>query len=80
MIFVAEYGLPLLAALLLIMFLMFLPDLRRCALPEFVMADSRGSLLSHAAILLVTLVYALLAFYNLGNTESPESFYNISVA
>ncbi len=77
MMFIAEYGLPLLAALLLIIFFMYLPDLRRCTLPEFGIKKYQRGLAPHLPILIISLVYAMLAFYNLGNKSSPESFHNM---
>ena len=74
MMFIFEYGLPLLAALLLIIFFSYLPDLRSCSLPEFGIKKYKRGLAAKFPILLLTLVYALVAFYKLGNTESPESF------
>ena len=77
MMFITEYGLPLMAALLLIMFFMCLPDLRRCSLPEHGIKCNRAGLSSSLPILIISILYALIAFYKLGNTESPESFYNM---
>ncbi len=75
MMFIAEYSLPIAAALLLVIFLMALPDLRRCRLPQFGLdRKEKGGLRASLPILVITLVYAFVAFFNLGNTESPESF------
>ena len=75
MMFISEYGLPLLAALLLVIFFSYLPDLRSCSLPEFAIKGYKRGFAAKLPILLLTLVYALVAFYKLGNAESPESFH-----
>lgn len=74
MMFITEYGLPLAAALLLLMFFLALPDLKSCSLPEFGVVSKRMDYKSMVSILVITAVYAAIAFYNLGNTSSPESF------
>ena len=75
MMFITEYGLPLAAALLLLMFFLALPDLKSCSLPEFGVVSKKGlHYKSMVSILVITAVYAAIAFYNLGNTSSPESF------
>ena len=70
--FLLTYALPIAAALLLIAFFSGLPLLSRCALPEACERrfDRRDALI----LALITLLYALVAFRNLGNTRSPESF------
>ena len=70
--FLLTYALPIAAALLLIAFFSGLPLLSRCALPEACERrfDRRDALI----LALITLLYALVAFWNLGNTRSPESF------
>ena len=70
--FLLTYALPIAAALLLIAFFSGLPLLSRCALPG---ADKRALEGRDALVLaLITLFYALVAFWNLGNTRSPETF------
>ena len=86
---------PVLTALLISAFYLFLPELGRCALPGEpkekpenkkkagrkkdgqkkteaapVRKDARGE---YAALLLVTLLYALVAFSQLGDTKAPQS-------
>ena len=70
--FLLTYALPIAAALLLIAFFSGLPLLSRCALPE---ADRRAFDRRDGLILaLITLLYALVAFWNLGDTRAPETF------
>ena len=91
---------PVLTALLISAFYLFLPELGRCALPGEpkekpenkkkagrkkdgqkkteaapVRKDARGE---YAALLLVTLLYALVAFSRLGDTKAPQSSYVFS--
>ena len=86
---------PVLTALLISAFYLFLPELGRCALPGEpkekpenkkkagrkkdgqkkmeaapVRKDARGE---YVALLLVTLLYALVAFSQLGDTKAPQS-------
>ena len=70
--FLLTYALPIAAALLLIAFFSGLPLLSRCALPEARSRrfDRRDGLF----LAFVTLVYAAVAFWNLGDTRAPESF------
>ena len=73
--FLVKYSLPLLAALLLIIFYLGLPDLRGCTLRR---EDKRRLDRRDAALMAgISLAYALVAFWNLGNTQSPESFVNM---
>ena len=66
------YALPIAAALLLIAFFSCLPDLRHGRLPH---APSRRLSSADAVILaVIMLLYGAVAFYELGNTRSPESF------
>ena len=71
--FILDYALPIAFFLLLLCFYSLLPDLRSCRLPQRGTAE-RGGLLCHLPVLLLTLAYALTAFSQLGNRESPESF------
>ena len=91
---------PVLTALLISAFYLFLPELGRCALPGEpkekpenkkksgrkkdgqkkaeaapVRKDTRGE---YVALLLVTLLYALVAFSRLGDTKAPQSSYVFS--
>ena len=71
---IVKYSLPLLAALLLLLFYLCLPDLRGCTL-----TGGKKRLDRRDAVLMagISLAYALVAFWNLGNTHSPESFVNM---
>ena len=72
MITLVKYALPIAAAFFLIAFFTGLPDLTRCRLPH-----ARSERITRAdwfLMAVVTLLYALLAFWNLGNTRSPETF------
>ena len=72
--FLSQYSLPLAIALLLSVFFISLPDLRYRLLAE---ADKERYKLGRAdafIMAIISLVYGALAFYRLGNTQSPESF------
>lgn len=73
--FIVKYSLPLLAALLLVLFYLGLPDLRSCTLRGA--GNRRLDRLDAALMAGFSLAYALVAFWNLGNTDSPESFVNM---
>lgn len=67
-----SYALPIAAALLLVAFFAGLPALHRCALPR---AQARRFTTADGLILAVILLaYGAVAFYELGNTASPQSF------
>lgn len=75
--FISEYSLPICAALLLCVFFLSLPALRSCRLPH---PGKTSRALSRADALImavITLVYACVAFFRLGNTDSPETFSNL---
>ena len=73
--FLVKYSLPLLAALLILIFYLGLPNLRSCTLHS---GEKRRLDRVDAALMTgITLAYALVAFWNLGNTRSPESFVNM---
>ena len=71
---IVKYSLPLLAALLLLLFYLCLPDLRGCTLTGGKKRLDRWDAVLMAGI---SLAYALVAFWNLGNTHSPERFVNM---
>ena len=73
--FLVKYSLPLLAALLLIIFYLGLPDLHSCTLRGE--GKRRLDRVDAALMAGISLAYALVAFWNLGNTQSPESFVNM---
>ena len=70
----ANYAPPIAAALLLTAFFAGLPLLSRCALPRPSAAARRAGRGDVPFLLALTLAYALVAFWNLGNTRSPETF------
>ena len=74
--FLVKYSLPLLAVLLLMIFYLGLPDLCGCTLR----GEGKRRLDRRDAALMagISLAYALVAFWNLGNTRSPESFVNMA--
>lgn len=72
--FLSRYSLPLAAALLLIVFFIALPELKHSILKE---PERDRYKIKRADVLimaLISLCYGALAFYRLGNMNSPESF------
>ena len=63
--------------LALLLFFSGLPNLRTCDLPTGTaetVDPSKKRMLERVLILIVTLIYAFSAFWNLGNRQSPQSF------
>ena len=58
---------------LLLLFFSGLPNLRTCELPRTLM-KSEPDRQNRLAVMLITVLYTLCAFWNLGNTASPQSF------
>lgn len=72
---ITKYFFPILAAILLIIFYLGLPELRSCTLRT---VDKKKTDRLDAAVMAgVSLLYAALAFWNLGDTQAPESFVNM---
>ena len=71
---ISKYFLPAACFLLIAVFFMLLPDLRVCTLEGGSRRFRRVDALLMSAI---TLIYAVVAFTGLGNTESPQSFVNL---
>lgn len=72
--FLSKYSLPLAAALLLMVFFIALPELKHSILKE---PERDRYKIKRADVLimaLISLCYGALAFYRLGNMNSPESF------
>ena len=72
------YALPIAVGVFLLIFFLQLPDLRRCKLPQPATAPTplreKRDWREHLPILLITLVYALTAFFRLGDTTAPQTF------
>ena len=75
--FFKEYAFPLATAFLLCMFLLFLPDLKRCRLRDNNAARKQLTKWDALIMAVITLVYGTVAFWNLGNRESPQTFVNM---
>lgn len=75
--FLTKYCLPILTALLLILFYLQLPDLRRCATDDAGRERFRLGRADALIMAVISLLYAAAAFYRLGNTESPQTFVNM---
>ena len=74
---IADYSMPIAAALLLAVFFLSLPDLKTTPLPD---GDKKRRVLTRADALivaLIALVYGAVAFYRLGDTKAPQSFENM---
>ncbi len=67
------YLLPICLTVLIVIFFAALPALQVCPPPKKLTQEKRGWR-SHWFILLLTLVYTVVAFVNLGNTRSPQTF------
>ena len=65
------YLFPIITALLIVLFYLGLPDLKRIPLPQSreKRFDRRDALL----VALLTLIYAAVAFWNLGDTQAPQT-------
>lgn len=74
---ITRYSLPILTVLLLTLFFLSLPDLRSCALTDPDKTRRRLGRADAVIMAVIMLLYALVAFWKLGNTESPESFVNM---
>lgn len=74
---ITRYSLPILTVLLLTLFFLSLPDLRSCVLTNPDKARHKLGRADAIIMAVITLLYALVAFWKLGNTSSPESFVNM---
>ena len=74
---ITRYSLPILTVLLLTLFFLSLPDLRSCALTDPDKTRHRLGRADAVIMAVIMLLYALVAFWKLGNAESPESFVNM---
>ena len=68
---ISKYFLPAACFLLITVFFMLLPDLRRCELGG---GERRMERMDWLVMAGITLAYAATAFFGLGNTASPQSF------
>ena len=70
-----SYFFSLLAAVLITVFYLGLPELKTCPLPTAAPdGDRRAARRERALVCLLTLAYAALAFFRLGDTKAPQSF------
>ena len=58
----------------LLLFFTGVPNLRTCRLPLSSVTNEPDQIKNRLAVMLITLVYAVSAFWNLGNTRSPQTF------
>ncbi len=72
--FISKYALPILAALIICTFFTGLPLLSRCRL-EDKKASKKMDAKDWALVLVISLVYGLIAFTNLGSTKAPQTFW-----
>ncbi len=75
--FLFKYSMPIAAALLLSVFFLALPNLRDCHLAGGGQKSRRLTRADALIMALLSVVYAAAAFWQLGNTESPQSFVNM---
>ncbi len=74
----ATYLLPITLFILLAVFFLGLPDLRRCTLPGGARCARTLDRVDAAIMAAISLIYAGAAFTGLGNTASPETFQAMS--
>lgn len=70
--FIVKYALPLASALLLVLFFMGLPLLSECRLPGS--ERDRMCRADWLSLALITILYAVLSLWNLGDTAAPQTF------
>ena len=58
----------------ILLFFSGLPNLRTCKLPSVNTTDEPDSIRDRLAVVLITVLYAGSAFWNLGNVQSPQTF------
>ena len=68
-----SFAFAVLTFALLLLFFSGLPNLKTCELPRTLM-KSEPDRLNRLAVMLITVLYAVCAFWNLGNTRSPQTF------
>ena len=62
---------PIITALLIVLFYLGLPDLKRIPLPQS--REKRFDRRDALIVVLLTLIYAAVAFWNLGDTQAPQT-------
>lgn len=70
----ATYLLPITLFILLGIFFLGLPDLKRCTLPSGARCTRALDRVDAAIMAAISILYAAIAFTGLGNTASPETF------
>lgn len=68
-----SFAFAVLTFVLLLLFFSGLPNLKTCELPRTLM-KSEPDRQNRLAVMLITVIYTVCAFWNLGNTRSPQSF------
>ena len=68
-----SFAFAVLTFVLLLLFFSGLPNLRTCELPPTLLKNEPDRQ-NRLAVMLIILLYALCAFWNLGNTASPQTF------
>ena len=69
----ASFSFAVICFALLLLFFSGLPNLRTCELPRF-RCMNEPDRQNRLAVMLITVIYACFAFWNLGNTRSPQTF------
>lgn len=75
--FITQYSMPIAAVLLLAVFYLALPELKTLELRPVCDARKRLGRIDALIMAVISLVYAALAFYNLGDRQAPQSFANM---
>ena len=68
-----SFAFAVLCFVLLLLFFSGLPNLKICELPHSLKTNEPDRQ-NRLAVMLVTILYAFCAFWNLGNTRSPQTF------
>ena len=68
-----SFAFAVLCFVLLLLFFSGLPNLKTCELPH-TLKTNEPDRQNRLAVMLITIVYALCAFWNLGSTHSPQTF------
>ena len=68
-----SFAYAVLCFVLLLLFFSGLPNLKTCELPHS-LKKNEPDRQNRLAVMIVTILYAICAFWNLGNTRSPQTF------